>query len=253
MATAPGPSRRRRFLAQPMPLHREGIPVAVRLDGLDDAIVGLGRYPQPRAKEPDGLMVTAVHPEPANPEDVRQPGLLINGHVMLGRCVGRPTTVPGQSLLRGQVLPERPAGRDIEHLHAAAYRQHREPVPRRPAGDRQLSAIQFGLELIPRWHQRRLAIEVRTHVATSRQEYPIAKSVQHLELGGRYGRQRQRHAPTFPQQVKISTLLHDPLRLPGTAPGPERHPYNRLSHQNIVTLANRRMQAITGGQCAHVL
>ena len=93
-------------------------------------------------------------------------------------------------VLRLELLDERAAARDVEHLHAPADTQQRQVALERAAGQRELEAV------APRPHpdrllRARLAVEARADVAAAGDE----QAVEQVErLAGRRRRSRRRRA-----------------------------------------------------------
>ena len=77
--------------------------------------------------------------------------------------------------LRADVLPERPAERDVEHLRAAADREHRLVGLERPARQQHLGAIELGVDLDRAVGARLLAVQRRLDVGTAREAETVAE------------------------------------------------------------------------------
>lgn len=175
-------------------------------------------------------MMPAIDPHPGGAEDLRQPARIADNHIVCGGHVIISPAVLIAARLLGQVLPQRAAERDIEHLRATAYREQRPAIPGRPSGYRDLGTIQFRLEFIVPGNQGRLAVELRTDIPAARQEYTITKVIEYPQLIGRTGRHRERHAAACRQPLQVCAFLHKPFWFSRALPRAKRYRYDRHSH-----------------------
>src|SRR2546430_1665033 len=196
-----------------MALHRNDKAV-IRLHALDRAVLALRRLVQAGGETADGLVVEAVDPDL----------VLAGGVAQLGRRVDldgvgevAPPMVTDVVIL--EVLDERSAERDVDHLLAAADAQHRQLLVAGLAEQPELGLVEVtvdGAYLLVFL----LAVEGRVDIPAARQQEPI-----HLGQLGRAGREldglRARRLDRL--QVWDVVLLASPGADGDRDPGPFGH------------------------------
>ena len=122
-----------------VPLHAEHEAWPGSLDGLDRAVGGVRDRAEAAPRPVDGLVVEGI--------DAQGPRAHESGELRAVLDVHRVGSRGGRLGLavRGHVLVQRPAARDVERLHAAADAQHRHPALVDGAGQRELEGVEVGL------------------------------------------------------------------------------------------------------------
>lgn len=126
-----------------VPLHRGQPPVIPRpFEPLDHSVRGVRGDTQTHAGTGHRLVMTGVRIERRRAEQFRKasPGRHVDG-VRRGGAVARLVMLERPGPLRGKVLHERPAERDVHDLDAAAYGERRESTPVRRLEERQLPRV----------------------------------------------------------------------------------------------------------------
>ncbi len=177
-------------------LHRLGVPLdgehpqvpIEQLERLDDAVGRAGGDGQAVADRGDALVVDRVDVDLVRPVDRGQPRARLQQHGM-GRAGGRHVleVVIGEPGGR-QVLHERPAERDVEHLRAAADPQQRGAVLERGEDDLALGGVAVGLDVVREAGLRR-AVGRGLDVAAAREHDPVEPG----EQVGREAARERRH------------------------------------------------------------
>ena len=121
-------------------------------------------------------MVHAVHLEQARPHQVCQPRSLGDEYLVRQVVASERLPAKGEVIvlqrarkLLGEILIQRPAGRHVDELHAAAHAEHRLALLERPPRERHLDAI--ALAIGPVAERMRIgAVRRGVDVGTTRQE-----------------------------------------------------------------------------------
>ena len=189
------------------------------LDRLDRAVFLPGHRLEPVTEQVDRLMVVRGHVKEAIlGQDRGQRAVRADPHLMQAEPVRRPVVSPVAHQV-GQVLVQRPASADVQHLHAAADGEQRHAQPQRVAGDVQVPGVaQRCGSLRPRVPRR--AVPDRVDVRTARDH----QAVQARDRGpGLFvvATRRQHHRPSAaaPHRVHIDVRKH---RRPGRPAAPGR-------------------------------
>ena len=166
-------------------------------------------------------MVERVHPEPVAAGDLPEPaarGDLDLVHRRIERGVGaRFALLMTPGLPAGafdiEVLNERPAERDVEHLDAAADREHRQVAPHGFAHERQLQRVALGVH----FHGHR-GVDILTVLpgidVEPACEYKAVHAIQRVLPGARLNRHRRPAGVLDRLDVRLKGLLFE-LRASG--------------------------------------
>ena len=181
-----------------MPLHTQHPPGVVfgRLDPLDDAVGRARGHPQRRSGPVDRLMVRGVDGDVTGTERAREPRPRLHLHVVDTPGPRRRGIVGERPWhLAGNVLHERSAKGDVEHLYAATNRQRRQ-APLTCLGDEpELPGIAPGMHLT----ERRMACSAIVgwiDVLSAGEEQPVdlAKEALGGVETGQWGDNERKHA-----------------------------------------------------------
>src|SRR2546427_9390346 len=178
-----------------------------------------GHDREPGSRAVDDLMVKRVHPEPAVAEDLREPAAGGDHHLVHRRVLGRfrrglaLIVAAGPEAEEGDVLVERPAGRDVQHLDAAADAEDGEGAPGRLPGQRNPQGIPRMIDLDPASFPEPLAVERRIDVLAPRQHEAV-EAVER-DLPGVLGARKQRHHLASGRLNRVQVIL----QLGGATPG----------------------------------
>ena len=191
------------------------------LDRLDRAVFLPGHHLEPVTEQVDRLMVVRGHVKEAVPgfggQDPGQRAVRADPHVMQAEPVRRPV-VPPVSHQVGQVLVQRAAPADVQHLHAAADGEQRHAQPQRVTGYRQVPGVpQRRGSLRPRVPRR--AVPGRVDVRPARDHQAV--QARHRGAGlfvVAARRQHDRPPAAAPYRVHIHVREHRRPRRPA-APG----------------------------------
>ncbi len=145
-----------------VPLHADAELGVGLLDRLDHAVGRRGRRDQAGPDATDGLMVAAVdaaacarrRPTAPSARSSREPGVDVNG-VGFGALRLDDAVRERRGDRRGDVLHERAAGGDVEHLRAAADGEERQVGRHRAAGEIDLELVASRLGILDRRVPRR--------------------------------------------------------------------------------------------------
>ena len=154
-----------------MPLHAEHEGKGGVFERLDDAVGTLRDDPKGRSRRFHGLMVLRVDGEIFLPDDRGEKRAgndfnLVHGfNVVALLTVGR----KGEAELFGNVLDERTARDDVQHLQSPADREDGKSFAQRRAGERTLCFVAFG-ENRPALFGLFFAVELRVDVGAARQK-----------------------------------------------------------------------------------
>jgi hypothetical protein len=200
-----------------MPLHAEREAVARRLDRLGQVV---DRRPagdrQPVADPLDALVVVRLGAvellarDPRRERALRQPDVVVR---VVERAERAPVVLV--AVVVREVLVQRPAARDVHHLHAAADAEERQVTLHRPRRERQLERVALGRRARGRG-VRLGAVGRRVHVGAAREQ----QAVEHVEHavgvldGGRVGREQQRDAAGALDGVDVAAGQQDGLGVP---------------------------------------
>ena len=160
-----------------VPLHAED-PAAGQLDGLDRAVLGPAGHDEAVAEPVDRLVVHRVADR----------GLLADGD--RGQRAGRQAHLVVDEPVLVDVLHQRAAERDVEHLVAAADGEQREAELDRRPGHGQVERIVVGIDLADPGVDLRRAVAVRVDVGSAGQADPVeagqrpARSARVASIGG---------------------------------------------------------------------
>ena len=153
-----------------MPEHADDERLSRILEPLDRAVVGPRDLAQPFADPPDALVVVRLHRRRATCADA---GGRIDAHRVLGeRAVDLAVLLVPDDL--GQVLDEVAAARDVQHLEAAADREHRHVARERGLEQRELAAVALGVRSV-RLRMRLGAVLLRIEVVAAGEEQAVER------------------------------------------------------------------------------
>jgi hypothetical protein len=141
-----------------MPLHGHGPRGGLDLHRLGHPVVGLCDETKPATETADRLVVHAVTGRRAlGAQRGRQTAVAVDGDRVLHEPV----------VVRADVLHQVAAERDVEHLHAAADRQHRLVGLERQADDVELDLVVLGHDAVQLLSARLLPVPARVDVAAA--------------------------------------------------------------------------------------
>ena len=115
----------------------------------------------------------------------------------------------------GQVLVQRPAAGHVQHLHAAADREHGQAARYRPPREGQLEAVELGLGR-PQLGMLGGAVVVRMQVRPARQADAVEAVEQLVHRAGAHRREDHRHRAGHTHGVEVA-LAECQLRACGLA------------------------------------
>ena len=176
-----------------MPLHRKHKRVAGQLHRLDHAVDVPRADHQSLPHFVDGLMVVARHIG-GIAEQRRRPGSRHGAHRQSAEhAVAGTMTGVAENL--GQILVQRAAEGDVEHLRATADAQHRQSSVQRGPQQRELPGVAVGARLIG-GRVRLLAVGGGVEVVTAGDHQRVQAVEQPVDRAGVHRLRRQQHRDT---------------------------------------------------------
>ena len=166
-------------------------------------------------------------------EQPREPRAGLDRDVVVGEAAGA-LLVPVVPDEVGQVLDQVAAERDVQHLRAAADREHRQVARERRGQQRELGAVALGHDPV-RLGMRLLAVQLRVEVGAAGEDQPVER-VQRLLDAVVGGRHEQRACARALDRAHVVVRHERRRQLPdaeGRGRDVRRDAHDRLDHRRI--------------------